>query len=117
MIIVTRLNGPKFAVNPDLLQRIDSAPDTILTLVDGTKYIVEETTDEIIELITQLRAELIARSQNFPLHEPVDSERPTLSVVRSEPPDDLGSTTAPGVRPEGAPELGPDNDDPESEVR
>src|SRR5699024_8675633 len=80
--------------NPDLLQRIDSAPDTILTLVDGTKYIVEESTGEIIELITQLRAELIARAQNFSVESDTETDRPTLSVVRStdpEPDDDASA--------------------------
>ncbi len=64
MIIVTRLNGRQFSVNPDLLQRIDSAPDTILTLVDGTKYIVEESMAEVIDLITTYRATLVARAQD-----------------------------------------------------
>jgi len=64
VIIVTRLNGPQFAINPDLLQRIESAPDTILTLVDGTKYIVQEPMAEIIELITTYRATLVARAQD-----------------------------------------------------
>ena len=35
MIIVTRLNGPPFALNPDLIERADATPDTVLTLVDG----------------------------------------------------------------------------------
>lgn len=106
VIIVTRLNGPKFAVNPDLLQRIDSAPDTILTLVDGTKYIVEESTSEIIELITQLRAELIARAQNLPLESSVEADRPTLSVVRSEETateTEAGSGAETGSGPDDAP--------------
>ena len=64
MIIVTRLNGRQFSVNPDLLQRIDSAPDTILTLVDGTKYIVEESMAQVIDLITTYRATLVARAQD-----------------------------------------------------
>lgn len=64
MIIVTRLNGPEFAINPDLLQRIDSTPDTILTLVDGTKYIVQESMSQVIELITTYRATLVARAQD-----------------------------------------------------
>lgn len=72
MIIVTRLNGRQFSVNPDLLQRIDSAPDTILTLVDGTKYIVEEPMEQVIDLITTYRATLVARAQDvqhgFGLH-------------------------------------------------
>ena len=65
MIIVTRLNGPQFAINPDLLQRIDSVPDTILTLVDGTKYIVQESMDQVIELIIEYRVTLLARAQDL----------------------------------------------------
>ncbi len=64
VIIVTRLNGPQFSVNPDLLQRIDSAPDTILTLVDGTKYIVAESMQQVIDRITTSRATLVARAQD-----------------------------------------------------
>ena len=37
MILLTRLNGPVFALNPDLVERADSTPDTVITLVDGTK--------------------------------------------------------------------------------
>ena len=72
MIIVTRLNGPQFSVNPDLLHRIDATPDTVLTLVDGTKYIVEESMPQVIDLITTYRATLVARAQDvhhgFGLH-------------------------------------------------
>lgn len=60
MIVVTRLNGPKFAVNPDLLQRIESTPDTILTLIDGTKYIVAESMEEITALVVEYRARVVA---------------------------------------------------------
>ena len=60
MIIVTRLNGPRFAVNPDLLQRVESTPDTILTLIDGTKYIVAESMDEVTELVVDYRARVVA---------------------------------------------------------
>lgn len=65
MIVVSKLNQEIFAVNPDLIQRVDSAPDTILTLVDGTKYIVRESMAEVIELIDSHRALIIARAQNF----------------------------------------------------
>ncbi len=60
MIVVTRLNGPRFAVNPDLLQRIESTPDTILTLIDGTKYIVAESMEEVTELVVEYRARVVA---------------------------------------------------------
>ncbi|MBO1751267.1 flagellar FlbD family protein [Actinotalea sp. BY-33] len=60
MIVVTRLNGPQFAVNPDLLQRVETTPDTILTLIDGTKYIVAESMEEITSLVVAYRARVIA---------------------------------------------------------
>lgn len=65
MIVVSKLSKEKFAVNPDLIQRIDSSPDTILTLVDGTKYIVSESMAQVIELIDNHRVMIISRSQNF----------------------------------------------------
>jgi flagellar protein FlbD len=68
VIVVTRLNGPQFGVNPDLLLRIDSAPDTILTLIDGTKYIVEESMTEVIESVREHRAQLLARAQELQTH-------------------------------------------------
>lgn len=60
MIVVTRLTGPRFAVNPDLLQRVESTPDTILTLIDGTKYIVAESLDDVIALVVSYRARVVA---------------------------------------------------------
>jgi flagellar protein FlbD len=60
VIIVTRLNGSRFAVNPDLIERIHANPDTTLVLVDGSSYIVTERVDEIIDLIARYRAKVIA---------------------------------------------------------
>lgn len=79
MVIVTRLNGERFALNPDLVQRIDSVPDTILTLVDGTKYIVRESMAEVIELINEQRAGIIARAQN--MVPDVEYVQPDLTLV------------------------------------
>ncbi|WP_249667437.1 flagellar FlbD family protein [Cellulomonas fengjieae] len=60
---MTRLAGGQFGVNPDLIQRIDSAPDTILTLIDGTKYIVAESMTEVIGRIHEHRSQILARAQ------------------------------------------------------
>lgn len=65
MIVVTRLSGGRFGVNPDLVQRVDSAPDTILTLIDGTKLLVSESIDEVIGLIHEQRAHLLARAREI----------------------------------------------------
>ena len=83
MIIVTRLNGAQFGVNPDLLQRVDSAPDTILTLIDGTKYIVRESMTEVIARVNEHRAHLLARAQEIQASPP-----PAVELVRDVDPQD-----------------------------
>ncbi len=65
MILVTRLNGPQFALNQDLVERADSTPDTVVTLVDGTKYVIAETVDDFIELVRVYRASVLAEAQRF----------------------------------------------------
>lgn len=67
MIIVTRLNGPPFAVNPDLLERVESTPDTILTLIDGTKYVVTEPVEEVVRRVREFRAAVIASAHRLEL--------------------------------------------------
>ena len=56
MIRVTRLNGEQFALNPDLIERVEAHPDTVVFLVDGTKYVVKETVDEVLQEIREYRA-------------------------------------------------------------
>ncbi|GAA3149710.1 hypothetical protein GCM10010466_46270 [Planomonospora alba] len=63
MILLTRLNGPEFALNPDLIERADQTPDTVITLVDGTKYIIAESLSEFMALVRRYRAELIADAE------------------------------------------------------
>ncbi|WP_033345987.1 flagellar FlbD family protein [Catenuloplanes japonicus] len=79
MILVTRLNGTVFALNPDLVERADCTPDTVVTLVDGTKYILSESVPEFIDLIMGYRAGLIAKAQRLESAppEPDDEESAT----------------------------------------
>jgi flagellar protein FlbD len=62
MIILTRLNGEQFAVNCDLVERVDAHPDTVLTLVDATKYVVAESLAEVVERVLDFRAAVLVRS-------------------------------------------------------
>ena len=65
MILVTRLNGAVFALNPDLVERADCTPDTVITLVDGTKYIIAESVPEFIDSVRHYRASLIAQASRI----------------------------------------------------
>ena len=60
MIMLTRLNGPEFALNPDLIERAEATPDTVITLVDGTRYVVAESLPELIEKVRWARACVLA---------------------------------------------------------
>lgn len=69
MIVVTRLNGTRFAVNPDLIERIQEYPDTVLLMVNGARYVVREPMDEVIGLIAAFRAVVVsAASTHVPRH-------------------------------------------------
>ncbi|MCC9175676.1 flagellar FlbD family protein [Arthrobacter sp. zg-Y179] len=66
MIVLTRLNDAQFAINPDLIERIHSNPDTTLVMVDGAKYIVTESLQEVIDRIATYRAQVISMARDIP---------------------------------------------------
>lgn len=62
MISLTRLSGTTFLLNADLVERVDCTPDTVVTLVDGTKYLVSESLDEVLAAVVDYRAAIVARA-------------------------------------------------------
>ena len=60
MIVLTRLSGTAFVLNADLIERLDSTPDTVVTLVDGKKYVVAEPMQDVVAMVRAYRAEIIA---------------------------------------------------------
>lgn len=60
MIVLTRLNRSHFAVNDDLIERIQESPDTTLFMVDGSSYVVTEPLVEVLDLIAHSRAHILA---------------------------------------------------------
>ena len=90
MITLTRLSGSVFVLNSDLIERIDSTPDSVVTLIDGKKYVVRESLDEIINAVRAYRGEVVAFGSQLADADPDDTpapppprrlERPTLVPV------------------------------------
>lgn len=81
MITLTRLTGVRFALNPDLIERVDRTPDTVVTLVDGTKYLVQETLDEVAQAVIEYRAQILALAGTFERPGEALSRRTRLSAV------------------------------------
>ena len=61
MIEVTKLNGLKTLVNPDLIETVESNPDTTISFTTGRKIIVKESRQEVNNLVKLYRKELFAR--------------------------------------------------------
>jgi len=100
MIILTRLAGSRFAVNPDLLERVESTPDTVLTLLDGTKYVVSEPLDEVVRRVADYRATVIATARRLAEGDtgaPVVGLVEDVSAAREPWPADITPELAPAV--------------------
>jgi flagellar protein FlbD len=55
MIQVTRLDHTPMIVKPDLILLMEETPDTIITLSNGEKILVQERIGEIIHRVIQFR--------------------------------------------------------------
>lgn len=60
MICLTRLNGEPFALNPDLIERVEAHPDTVISLTDDARFLVRESLPDVLLAIRDYRAEVLA---------------------------------------------------------
>ena len=60
MIMLSRLNGLPFALNPDLIERAEATPDTVLTLCDGSKVLIGESVEELVRRVQLYRAQVLS---------------------------------------------------------
>ncbi len=79
MIALHRITQPDQAVylNPDLIQLIESTPDTVVTLTNGSKVIVSESAGDVTQLVRDWRASILVRA----LEAPVAAAHPHLASV------------------------------------
>ena len=85
MIIVTRLHGASVAVNCDLIERVEAAPETVVTLVDGSRYVVRESVSEIVDKIRAFRASVVLLAGRLDDRSATGQQR--LHLVPSPDPD------------------------------
>lgn len=65
MIKVTRFKSQDrdLILNADLIETIEETPDTVITLTNGKKLIVEETTDEIVRRVMDYKKAIYRNSR------------------------------------------------------
>jgi flagellar protein FlbD len=76
MILVHRLRGEAMFLNADLIESVEAAPDTIVTLVDGRRVVVSESPEDVLERITAFRASVIVAAEDLR-----SGSRPVLRAV------------------------------------
>lgn len=64
MIKVKRLNGKEFVINSDLILYIEETPDTVITLTNGKKVVVQDNVDEIIDKVITFKSRVMKYGRN-----------------------------------------------------
>jgi flagellar protein FlbD len=60
MIQLTRLNNSRVSVNSDLIKWVEQNPDTVITLLNGEKLLVQETVDQVVDRVIEFRRQLLS---------------------------------------------------------
>lgn len=66
MISLHRLGhqAEEFHLNPDLIVTVEANPDTVITLTTGTKVVVAEAPDRVVQEIRAYRVEVLSGALN-----------------------------------------------------
>jgi len=59
MVRLTKINNQEFFINSDLMEFIESTPDTIISLTTGKKIIVKESAEEVIQRIIEYKSKAL----------------------------------------------------------
>ena len=65
MIAVTCRNGEHFTVDPMSIERVETDPDVVVHLVDGTKYVIGETFEQLMRTIRDHRATVVVAQKRL----------------------------------------------------
>ena len=83
MIAVTCRNGEHFFVDPLSIERVETDPDTVIILVDGTKYVVDQSFDDLLRTISDHRAQTVVdRQQVYGGVTQIPERRPDMRIER-----------------------------------
>lgn len=65
MIQVHRLRGEPLFVNADLVEAIETTPDTVITLLDGRRLVVADSAEDVVEAIRSFRASVLVAAERL----------------------------------------------------
>ena len=66
MIRLTRINHVPLVLNADLIEHVETTPDTVIAMTNGQKFMVMESADEVIEKVIEFRRAIAGRIEVVP---------------------------------------------------
>jgi flagellar protein FlbD len=58
MIRLTRINHVPLVLNSDLIEHVETTPDTVISMINGQKFVVLESTDDVIRKVVEFRRDI-----------------------------------------------------------
>jgi flagellar protein FlbD len=55
MIRLTRINHATLVLNADMIEHVEITPDTVIAMMNGQKFMVTESADEVIRRVIDFR--------------------------------------------------------------
>jgi len=55
MIKLQKLNGAEIVVNADLIESVEAAPDTVINLATGNRYLVKNSVEEVVAKVVEYK--------------------------------------------------------------
>jgi flagellar protein FlbD len=59
MIRLTRINRVPLVLNADLIEHLETTPDTIVSMTNGQKFVVLESSEDVIRKVIEFRREIL----------------------------------------------------------
>ena len=69
MIRLTRINHIPLVLNADLIEHVETTPDTVIAMTNGQKFMVRESADEVIQKVIEFRRAIAARPEVILSHD------------------------------------------------
>lgn len=96
MVRLTRLNGTVVHVNADLIATVEEHHDTVVGLVDGKTFVVQESAATVVGGIVAYRGAVLAAAGAVPVPEVGGAQLVVLPTPADDEDDDVPGTTGNG---------------------
>ncbi len=70
MLRLSKLNGQELVVNLDIIKTLEATPDTVVSLMNGDRFIVREGIDEVVKRAIDYKRRILAG----PMIRPADED-------------------------------------------